>query len=126
LERRERILGYESAEIIGQLGSCIFKDREVRIRRGRRRGRAFDERWHVRKDGTRFWASGVVTALRDEAGTLRGFAKVMRDFTERQQSELELRTCAAWGVIAELGQHALAGDLSALMDEPSRSSKPWR
>jgi PAS domain S-box-containing protein len=122
----ERILGYESAEIIGQLGSCIFTPEDLRegedkkeLRTAATEGRAFDERWHVRKDGTRFWASGVVTALRDEAGTLRGFAKVMRDFTERQRSESELRTrVQQHAVIAELGQHALAGtDLSALMDE---------
>jgi len=85
LERRERILGYESAEIIGQLGSCISPKEDlerVRIRRnGRRRlkVRALARPWMAR-----FWASGVV-ALRDEAGTLRGFAKVMRDFTERQR-----------------------------------------
>ena len=54
-------------------------------------GRAEDERWHVRKDGSRFWASGVVAPLRDEDGGLRGFAKVMRDATERKRMEEELR-----------------------------------
>lgn len=42
-------------------------------------GRATDDRWHVRKDGTHFWANGITLALRDEHGNLRGFAKVLRD-----------------------------------------------
>jgi signal transduction histidine kinase len=52
-------------------------------------GRAEDERWHVRKDGSEFWAMGVVTPLRDGAGRLRGYAKVMRDITHRKQAEVE-------------------------------------
>ncbi|HEY0366019.1 MAG TPA: ATP-binding protein, partial [Pyrinomonadaceae bacterium] len=48
-------------------------------------GRAEDERWHVRRNGVRFWASGVVTPVRDEAGKLIGFSKVMRDMTERNK-----------------------------------------
>src|SRR6185369_1004654 len=48
-------------------------------------GRAEDERWHVRKDGSRFWASGVVTPVRDQTGKLIGFSKVMRDMTERNR-----------------------------------------
>lgn len=57
-----------------------------------REGRAEDERWHLKKDGTRFWASGVMTPLYDkETGTLRGLSKVMRDATERKRLEEELR-----------------------------------
>jgi two-component sensor histidine kinase len=55
-------------------------------------GRAEDERWHVRKDGSCFFASGVLTAIRDETGELRGFAKIMRDTTERRESEEQIRT----------------------------------
>src|SRR5690606_24384239 len=50
-------------------------------------GRASDERWHIRKDGTYFWAHGATTALRDETGVLKGFAKVLRDGTERKRFE---------------------------------------
>ena len=50
-------------------------------------GRASDDRWQMRKDGSRFWASGVTSAMRDEAGALRGFAKVCRDLTEYKQVE---------------------------------------
>lgn len=92
----ERILGYQEAESIGQHFSCIFTPEdiergapELELRTAATEGRAVDERWHVRKDGTRFWASGIVTALRDDTGTLRGFSKVMRDFTERKRIEEE-------------------------------------
>jgi two-component sensor histidine kinase len=54
-------------------------------------GRSADERWHLRKDGNRFWASGVLTSIVDDQGRLQGFAKVMRDETERRRSEEELR-----------------------------------
>lgn len=92
----ERIIGYQEAEILGQPGSIIFthNDRQQgedkrEIEKAEAEGRAEDERWHVRKDGSRFWASGFVTPLRDETGKLRGFAKIMRDITERKQAEDE-------------------------------------
>ena len=94
----ERILQYTDDEAIGQTGAIIFtpEDRaagavEYEIGTAVRHGQALDERWHIRKDGSRFWGSGVMTALHDEAGELRGFVKVMRDNTERQQAEEQLR-----------------------------------
>ena len=54
-------------------------------------GRFEDEGWRIRKDGSRFWANVVITALRDEQGQLRGFSKVTRDLTERKQAEEALR-----------------------------------
>ena len=50
-------------------------------------GRAEDERWHVRRDGTRFFASGVMTGIRDGEGRLIGFCKVMRDITDRMLAQ---------------------------------------
>jgi PAS domain S-box-containing protein len=92
----ERILGYQEAEILGQSGSIIFtpEDRQQaadkrEIDKAEAEGRAENERWHVRKDGSRFWGSGIVTPLRDETGKLRGFAKIMRDVSERKQAEDE-------------------------------------
>jgi PAS domain S-box-containing protein len=92
----ERILGYHEAEVLGQPGSIIFtpEDREQgedekEVNTALAEGRAEDERWHIRKDGTRFWASGMLTPLRDERGQLRGFAKILRDFTERKRAEEE-------------------------------------
>jgi PAS domain S-box-containing protein len=93
----ERILGYKEAEIIGQPYSLIFIPQDIvkcqpeyELEVARDKGRSEDERWHVRKDGTQFWASGVVTPLWDEEGKLRGYAKVMRDITDRKRAEAEL------------------------------------
>ena len=61
------------------------------LQRARENGSAEDEGWRVRKDGSRFWANVVITALRDEEGKLRGFAKVTRDMTERRRSEEALK-----------------------------------
>ena len=90
----ERILGYAEAEAIGQPASMLFtpEDRESgaekkEFRRARETGHSNDERWHLRKDGSRFWALGILTALYDGQGQLRGYAKILRDFTARKQYE---------------------------------------
>ena len=92
----ERILGYSEAEIQGQTASRFFTPEDLErgedqkeLATAAREGRAEDERWHVRRDGTRFWASGVVTSVRDVTGALLGFTKVMRDMTERKRIEEE-------------------------------------
>ena len=93
-----RIKGYESREIIGKHFSVFyprelveqkFPDYELSI--AERSGRFEDEGWRVRKDGTRFWANVVITALRDDKGVLRGFGKVTRDLTARRNAEEALR-----------------------------------
>src|SRR5215212_1574420 len=90
----QRIKGYESEEIIGEHFS-IFYTRED-VERGYPEevlclaaadGRYEEEGLRVRKDGSQFWADVVITALRDEAGDLRGFAKVTRDMTARKEAE---------------------------------------
>jgi PAS domain S-box-containing protein len=88
----QHILGYAEEEIIGKEGSKIFtsEDRAKDVPRNEMTtaammGRAEDERWHVRRDGSRFWASGVMTPVRDSDGKLIGFSKVMRDMTERNK-----------------------------------------
>jgi PAS domain S-box-containing protein len=93
----ERILGYKEPEIIGRPFGVIFtpedigrKRPEYELQLAREAGRAEDERWHVRKDGSRLWASGVVTPLLDERGNLQGFAKILRDITERKRTEEQL------------------------------------
>ena len=90
----ERILGYKEDEILGHNFCEIFTPHDIgkeqpefELQEAREKGRAEDERWHLRKDGTRFWASGVVTPLWGEDGNLRGFTKVLRDITERKQFE---------------------------------------
>jgi PAS domain S-box-containing protein len=93
----ERILGYADEEIVGRSGSVFFtpEDRESRqpekeMATALRDGRAEDERWHLRKDGSRFRASGVMSILRDESGAHIGYAKVMRDVTEREEAREKL------------------------------------
>jgi PAS domain S-box-containing protein len=92
----ERILGYKESEIIGQSAFIFFTpddraakapEREMEV--AMTTGRAEDERWHLRRDQTRFWASGILTPVRDDAGVLLGFIKVMRDMTERRRLEAE-------------------------------------
>ncbi|MBC8104609.1 MAG: SpoIIE family protein phosphatase [Cytophagales bacterium] len=94
----ERILGYSQEEIVGESGLVIFTPEDIangeaehEIESAAREGRAKDERWHLRKDRSRFWASGILTALRDDAGDLRGYCKILRDFTERRKSEEALQ-----------------------------------
>jgi PAS domain S-box-containing protein len=93
----ERIIGYAEAEILGRNFSIIFTPEDLKtdmftqeLRRAREDGRAEDERWHVRKDGSRFWAFGIVTPMHDAAGNLTGFSKILRDMTERKCAELQL------------------------------------
>jgi PAS domain S-box-containing protein len=88
----EHILRYTETEILGKHASKFFtaEDRakdvpQKEMNTAAATGRAEDERWHVRSDGSRFWASGVMTAVRDGAGNLIGFSKVMRDMTERNR-----------------------------------------
>lgn len=94
----ERIKGYTPEEIIGRHFSVFYTreaiDRgwpEEELRIAAREGRLEDEGWRLRKDGSRFWASVVITALRDENGKLLGFSKVTRDLTERKNQEEALR-----------------------------------
>jgi len=92
----ERIKGYSASEIIGQHFSKLYPPEDVASGQcsraldvARREGRFEDEGWRVRKDGSRFWATCVLTALRGKAGTIVGFAKVTRDLTARVRAEAE-------------------------------------
>ena len=94
----ERIKGYSADEIIGRHFSTFYTAEDLAARKpetelvvAEREGRVEDEGWRVRKDGSRFWASVVITALRDPDGGLVGFAKVTRDLTARRQWEEALR-----------------------------------
>jgi two-component system CheB/CheR fusion protein len=92
----ERVFGWTRDEAVGQKGDMIFvpEDRakgavETEIQTALRDGRAADRRFHLRKDGSRFWTDGVMMRLDDE-GELRGFAKVARDATDQRRIEDEL------------------------------------
>jgi PAS domain S-box-containing protein len=94
----KNVLGYDRDEFIGQHIKMLFtpeavasgsayKEMEVAVEKGS----TSDDRWMTRKDGERFWASGITIGVRDEAGDLIGFTKVLRDLTERKQYEERLK-----------------------------------
>lgn len=90
----EAIKGYRPEEIIGKHFSIFYSEADIRegkperkLQIARAEGKVEDEGWRLRKDGTRFWANVIITAIHDEQGTLRGFAKVTRDVTERKNTE---------------------------------------
>jgi len=90
----ERIKGYKANEIVGRHFSAFYPPEDVRNGKPERElqsavteGRYEEEGWRVRKDGSKFWASVVITPLTDEAGKLRGFSKVTRDVTERKRAK---------------------------------------
>jgi formate hydrogenlyase transcriptional activator len=102
----ERIKGYRAEEILGQHFSRFYPRED--IERGKpehelevasAEGRYEDEGWRIRKDGSRFWANVIITALRGRDGQLKGFSKVTRDFTDRKGAEESL--------VLELGKAVL-------------------
>ncbi|WP_206047131.1 EAL and GGDEF domain-containing protein, partial [Noviherbaspirillum denitrificans] len=97
----ERIFGMTAEQAKGRPVSSIFtaEDRAAdaplrELEEARETGRSGDDRWHVRPDGSRFWASGVVTPLRNTDGSLRGYVKIMRDQTEQRLAEEQTRFLA--------------------------------
>ncbi len=92
----ERLKGYRAEEIIGTHFSCFYteEDRnagtpEEELKKAAAEGRVAYEGWRIGKDGSRFWADVIITALRDDNGNLRGFSKVTHDITERKRAEEE-------------------------------------
>ena len=94
----QRLKGYAEEEIVGRHFSLFYTreavesgwpDHELKVATAE--GRFEDEGWRVRKDGSRFWANVVITALRDENGRHLGFSKITRDLTDRKLHEEALR-----------------------------------
>ncbi len=116
----QRFKGYTPDEIIGKSFSVFYTPEDIARARpqtllatAERVGRAEDEGWRVRKDGSRFWASVLITALRDENGALVGFAKITRDLTERRAAQERERQLAAEEA-AHAATAAKAKELEAL------------
>lgn len=133
----ERLFGYRADEILGKPFETFFTPEDVREGRPARElalaaqtGLASDEKWSVRKDGSRFWASGWTTVLRAPDGTLRGFVKIVRDLTEciRYEADLERPLAAELRARAESeAAHArLANILESLTDAFVALDHEWR
>lgn len=117
----EQIKGYQAEEIIGQHFSRFYPEEAVlrgkpdeELRVAAEKGRVEDEGWRIRKDGSRFWANVVITAIHDASGQLIGFSKITRDFTDRKRAEEAL--------LLQLGEVLLANvDIRKLLSAISAS-----
>jgi len=99
----ERLLGYSEGEIVGQPVALCFTPEDIQagvpqqqMRKAVETGRGEDERWHVRKDGSRFWSGGTITPLWDDGSKLRGFAKLMQDRTSQKRNDIALKDALAY------------------------------
>lgn len=137
----QRIKGYQASEIIGKHFSVFYPQVDLdsgkpqeELRVATAVGRFEDEGWRLRKDGSRFWANVIITALRDSSGNLRGFSKITRDTTEKMlalealrnsnqglREEVARRTAAEAKLQdSERSLRRLSGHLLRMQDEERR------
>jgi two-component system CheB/CheR fusion protein len=128
----EHLLGYTEAEIIGQPGAIIFtpEDRAIaaadqEMQQAASSGSAKDERWHLRKDQTRFWGSGVMTALRASDESLRGFVKILRDETPRKLAENAMQAAKEAAETANRTKDLFLATLSHELRTPLNAIVGW-
>jgi PAS domain S-box-containing protein len=124
-EGAHRILGWTEEEMIGQPASVFFtlEDRQkgtqlAEMQSALARGRGNDERWHQKKDGSCFWASGEMMPLKDENGTPQGFLKILRDRTDQRQAAEVQRADAEFlhSILASSGDCIKVLDLDAKLE----------
>ena len=120
----ERIKQFTPDEIIGKQFSCFFTEEDIErgkpqelMRLAAEKGRVEDEGWRVRKDGSRFWANVVLTAIRDTTGELTGYAKVTRDFTDRKRAEEAVMLQLSQALLSSMDVRKLLGAIAATLRE---------
>jgi len=123
----ERIKGYKPAEIIGKHFSTFYPEGDIRadkpgqeLKIAVEKGRVEDEGWRIRKDGSRFWANVIITALRDERGNLIGFSKITRDVTDRMRAHAALQAVKQKLEESESSLRELSRHLLRTQDEERR------
>ena len=120
----ERIKQYRAEEILGGHYSKFFTQEDLDrkrpaelLRLAAERGRVEEEAWRVRKDGSRFWANAILTAIRDETGQVTGFAKVTRDFSGRKRAEDAVMLQLSMALLASMDVRKLLEAISASIRE---------
>jgi PAS domain S-box-containing protein len=123
-----RIKGYKADEIIGRHFSCFYPPEDVQngkpdheLEKAIAEGRYEEEGWRIRKDGSRFWANVIITALCDGTGKLRGFSKITRDITERMRADERLRESEQRLTLASTSGEVGVWDLDLIADQAWRS-----
>jgi PAS domain S-box-containing protein len=119
-----RIKGYTADEIVGKHFSRFFTQEDIErgrpadlLRLAAQRGRIEDQGWRIRKDGSRFWTDSILSAIRDSAGQVTGFAKVTRDFTDRKRAEEAIMLQLSTALLANLDASTLLDAISASIRE---------
>ncbi len=114
----QTIFGYTEAEVAGEDAAILFapEDREAgvpqkELETAHQKGCAADERWHIRKDGSRFWASGSVRVLHDGKGRERGFLKIARDATEQKQAQVSMEQSLEQQLLNREASHRIKNSL---------------
>jgi two-component system, chemotaxis family, CheB/CheR fusion protein len=128
----QRVLGYSSSEALGRPLSVLLtpEDRENgvaerEIVQATEEGSASEDRWHQRKDGTRFWGSGVLASLKGEDGHLRGFVKVLRDNTDLKMAEEALKQAKASAEEANAAKDYFLATVSHELRTPLAGMMLW-
>jgi PAS domain S-box-containing protein len=117
----ERIYGYKSAAILGQNASLSYPEEDAvlqhteKLKRAADEGHVCSEGWQIKKDGSRFWANVITMALKDANGQLQGFARVVRDFSDRHERDEKLRRSRAH-VRTVMVESTVAGIVSGEFD----------
>jgi PAS domain S-box-containing protein len=120
----ERIKGFTADDVVGHHFSRFFIQEEIDrgrpaelLRLAALKGRVEEEGWRVRKDGSRFWADVILSAIRDTTGELIGFSKVTRDFTDRKRAEEAVMLQLSNALLANMDVRKLLGAISASIAE---------